>query len=294
MKFGIFKKKFQNWNVNKDAGEIMSKVVRGTMLLTGASFLSKFLGMLYVIPFYALVGATGTALYAYAYVPYSIFLSISTVGIPVAVSKFVSKYNSHGDYETGMRMFKAGSLLMLGTGLLAFLILFFSADWIAGFQIKGEDTAITADDVAFVTRMVSIALVIIPSMSIIRGFFQGHQSMGPTAVSQIVEQIVRIGFILIGAYIIINLLGGTIVTAVGFATFAAFIGAVGSCLVLAVYWKKESLSSRSKLHSKSIRMQFQQANYLKSCFVMLVHSFWLDLRFRCISSLTSLHLNQHC
>ena len=208
------------------------------MLLTGASFLSKFLGMIYVIPFNVLVGAVGGALYGYAYTPYSIFLSISTVGIPSAVSKFISKYNSLGDYETGMRMFRLASLLMLGTGLFAFLMLYFSADWIAGFQIKGEDTPITADDVAFVTRMVSIALIIIPSMSILRGFFQGHQSMGPTAVSQVVEQIVRIGFILIGAYIIIHLLGGTIVTAVGFATFAAFIGAVGSCLVLAIYWKK--------------------------------------------------------
>ncbi|MBR3120062.1 MULTISPECIES: putative polysaccharide biosynthesis protein [Oceanobacillus] len=216
----------------------MSKIIRGTMLLTGASFLSKFLGMIYVIPFNVLVGAVGGALYGYAYTPYSIFLSISTVGIPSAVSKFISKYNSLGDYETGMRMFRLASLLMLGTGLFAFLMLYFSADWIAGFQIKGEDTPITADDVAFVTRMVSIALIIIPSMSILRGFFQGHQSMGPTAVSQVVEQIVRIGFILIGAYIIIHLLGGTIVTAVGFATFAAFIGAVGSCLVLAIYWKK--------------------------------------------------------
>lgn len=151
----------------------MSKIIRGTMLLTGASFLSKFLGMIYVIPFNVLVGAVGGALYGYAYTPYSIFLSISTVGIPSAVSKFISKYNSLGDYETGMRMFRLASLLMLGTGLFAFLMLYFSADWIAGFQIKGEDTPITADDVAFVTRMVSIALIIIPSMSILRGFFKG-------------------------------------------------------------------------------------------------------------------------
>lgn len=244
----------------------MSKIVRGTMLLTGASFLSKFLGMLYVIPFFALVGATGTALYAYAYVPYSIFLSISTVGIPVAVSKFVSKYNSHGDYETGMRMFKAGSLLMLGTGLLAFLILFFSADWIAGFQISGKNGEITADDVAFVTRMVSIALIIIPSMSIIRGFFQGHQSMGPTAVSQIVEQIVRIGFILIGAYIIINLLGGTIVTAVGFATFAAFIGAVASCVVLAIYWKKRKPFINKQLAQQKYTYAIPTSDLFKELF----------------------------
>ncbi|MGJ9459714.1 putative polysaccharide biosynthesis protein [Oceanobacillus sp. CF4.6] len=216
----------------------MSNIIRGTMLLTGASFLSKLLGMLYVIPFNALVGAEGGTLYAYAYTPYSIFISLSTVGIPLAVSKFVSKYNSLGDYETGMRMFKAGSALMLGTGIIAFLIMFLGADWLAHWMIKGDEADVTAEDVAFVTRMVSVALIIIPSMSIVRGFFQGHNSMGPTAISQVVEQIVRIAFILIGAYIILQVLGGSVVTAVGFSTFAAFIGALGSCVVLAFYWKK--------------------------------------------------------
>ena len=216
-----------------------NNIVRGTMLLTGAAFLSKFLGLIYLIPFNAMVGTTGGTLYGFAYTPYSIFLSLSTVGIPAAVSKFVSKYNSLDDYQTGMRIFKVGSILMLGTGIAAFLVMFFSADVLANWSISNEDSkGITSGDVAFAIRMVSIALIIIPAMSIMRGFFQGHESMGPTALSQIVEQIVRIAFILIGSYIILNWLDGSIVTAVGFSTFAAFIGAVASCIVLAVYWKK--------------------------------------------------------
>ncbi|WP_019378181.1 putative polysaccharide biosynthesis protein [Virgibacillus halodenitrificans] len=217
----------------------MSNIVRGTMLLTGASFLSKFLGMIYVIPFNALVGETGGTLFAYAYTPYSIFISISTVGVPLAVSKFVSKYNAVGDYETGMRMFKAGISLMSVTGFLAFLTMFFSADWLAGRMITSDDPVnITVNDVAFVIRMVSVALIVIPAMSIVRGFFQGHNSMGPTAVSQVVEQIIRIVFLLGGAFVILKFMNGTITAAVGFSTFAAFIGAMASCLVLFVYWKK--------------------------------------------------------
>src|SRR5699024_11251811 len=56
------------------------------------------------------------------------FISMSTIGVPLAVSKFVAKYNSLDDYQTGMRMFKAGIALMAITGFLAFLILFFSAE----------------------------------------------------------------------------------------------------------------------------------------------------------------------
>ncbi len=208
-------------------------------MLTMASFLSKFLGMIYVIPFNALVGATGGALYAFAYIPYNILLSISTIGVPLAVSKFVSKYNSLGDYETGRRMFKAGIALMLVSGFLAFLALFSSADLLAGWIIASEDAGnIAEEDVAFVIRMVSFALIIIPSMSIVRGFFQGHSSMGPTAVSQVVEQIVRIVFLLTAAFIVMVVLDGAVRTAVGFATFSAFIGGLASMFVLWRYWRK--------------------------------------------------------
>src|SRR5699024_2326148 len=235
-----------------DTGEIMSNnIVRGTMLLTGAAFLSKFLGLIYLIPFNAMVGTTGGTLYGFAYTPYSIFLSLSTVGIPAAVSKFVSKYNSLDDYQTGMRIFKVGSTLMLGTGFVAFLVMFLGADVLAQWSITNEDLkGIKPEDVAFTIRMVSVSLIIIPSMSIVRGFFQGHESMGPTALSQIVEQIVRIAFILTGTYIILNWLEGTIVTAVGFSTFAAFIGAVASCIVLAIYWIKRKPYIQRQLNSQ--------------------------------------------
>lgn len=215
-----------------------STIVRGAFLLTGASFLSKFLGMIYVIPFNAMVGPEGVALYAYAYLPYSILITIATVGIPLAVSKFISKYNSLGDYYTGMRMFKTGMSLMAITGIITFLALFFSAELIANLIISDEELYNNVEDVTMVIRMVSFALIITPSMSIMRGFFQGNQSMGPTAVSQVIEQIARIVFLLVAAFLIIYIFNGTTTTAVGYATFAAFIGAIFSYVVLLIYWKK--------------------------------------------------------
>ena len=225
----------------RDAGERMStqNMIRGTMLLTVATFLSKFLGMIYVIPFNAIIGTDGGTLYSFAYTPYNILLSISTVGVPLAVSKFVAKYNSLGDYATGLRVYRYGLMMMLGTGIVTFLALFFSAEWFAGLMISSDEaSSISVADIAMVLRMISFALIIIPAMSISRGFFQGYHSMGPTAVSTVIEQIVRIIFVLGASYIIIYVMNGEIATAVGFATFAAFIGAVASCLVLAYYWRK--------------------------------------------------------
>lgn len=215
-----------------------NNIVRGTMLLSGAAFLSKFLGMIYVIPFYAIVGANGGALFQYAYNPYSILISISTVGVPMAVAKFVSKYNSLGDYRTSMRIFRSGMLLMAFTGLIAFLAMYFGAGWLAKSIIISDELNNSVEDVKMVMRMLSVALLLIPSMSIVRGFFQGHQSMGPTAVSQVVEQIVRIVFLLVSCFVVIKLFNGTVTLAVGFATFAAFVGALASCIVLWFYWKQ--------------------------------------------------------
>src|SRR5690625_1686822 len=102
-----------------------NKIIRGTLLLTAAGYISRFLGMIYVIPFNALVGAKGIALYAYAYIPYTILISLSTVGIPPAISKMVSKYNTLDERQIGLKVFRLSFYLMIVTGFIAFLLLFF-------------------------------------------------------------------------------------------------------------------------------------------------------------------------
>ena len=101
-------------NDTEIVGGIMSnKILKGTIWLTGAAFLSKFLGMIYAIPFNELVGPKGVLLYYFAYNPYTILLGISTIGIPSAVSKMVSKYNTLGHPDVGVRIFRTGLFFML-------------------------------------------------------------------------------------------------------------------------------------------------------------------------------------
>ncbi|MBA2173277.1 polysaccharide biosynthesis protein [Halobacillus locisalis] len=214
----------------------MSKILKGTLLLTAGTFLSKFLGMIYTVPFENIVGSYGTDLFSKAYVPYSILLSLSSMGVPVAVSKFVSKYNALEDYETGRKMLRAGMILLSLTGVLAFFILYFSAGQVAAWTVGADSEQL--GEVTMVIQMVSFALLVIPPMSITRGFFQGHESMAPTAVSQVVEQIVRIVFLLASVFIIVQVMQGPIPRAIGYATFAAFVGGVASCLVLYIYWRR--------------------------------------------------------
>ncbi|MCD7032683.1 polysaccharide biosynthesis protein [Metabacillus sp. GX 13764] len=217
-----------------------SKLMRGTFVLTLGTYISRLLGILFVIPFAELVGAPAAGLYNIGYTQYMIFLSIATAGFPMAVSKFVSRYNSLGDYETSRKMFRAGIGVMLLTGFLAFIALYLLAPFLAAGAIGKEKLAsgITQEDATYVIRMVSAGLIAVPIMSLIRGFFQGHQSMGPTAVSQVVEQIARIAFLLISVYAIMKIYNGSVITAVGYATFGAFVGAIGGLAVLWFYWVK--------------------------------------------------------
>lgn len=212
-----------------------SNILRGTFILTLGTMLSRVLGLVYIFPFYTLVGKSGGELYTYAYVLYSVVLSVATMGVPLAVSKFVAKYNALDEYAVGRKLFRSGILLMSITGIVSFLVLYLLAPVFSPMIIE-DDSIHSYDDVTLVIRMVSFALLLVPIMSLIRGFFQGHESMGPTAISQVVEQIARIIFLLGSVYVVIKVTGGSLPTAIGYATFAAFIGALAGLGILIWYW----------------------------------------------------------
>ncbi|MEK4738060.1 MULTISPECIES: putative polysaccharide biosynthesis protein [Bacillus] len=216
-----------------------SKVLKGTALLSGATMISRILGFIYFFPFQLLVGTQGVALYGYAYSWYGILLSFSTAGIPIAVSKFVAKHNALGDYSTSKKLYNSSVKLMMFMGFLGFLTLFIGAPYISQFIIRSKtpDPQFIAD-VTLTMRALSFALIIVPAMSVTRGYFQGFQHMKPSAVSQVVEQIARVVFILVGSFIVSKLLGGSVASSVAVATFGAVIGALASVSILMMYWKK--------------------------------------------------------
>lgn len=219
-----------------------NKLVRGTFYLTLATLITKVLGMLYLIPFYSIMGGEeNLALYGYAYTPYTIMLSIAAAGVPGAVSKYVAKYNALGAYQTSQKLYKSSLLVMIASGILAFLALYIAAPYIANLQTlaagSGEGSW-TAEDITRIIRIIGIAVIIIPFMATFRGIFQGFESFGPTSASSVVEQIIRIAVLLSGAYLVIHVLDGTVQTANEIAVFSAFIGGLGAIVTLFIFWRK--------------------------------------------------------
>ncbi|MCM3737955.1 polysaccharide biosynthesis protein [Bacillus cytotoxicus] len=224
-----------------------SPFLRGTFFLTMATMISKMLGFIYVVPFTAMVGTGGYVLYTYAYRPYTIMLSIATMGLPLAVSKMVSKYNELDDYHTVKRVLKSGLIFMGCMGVISFLSLYCLAPNLAKVVIdSGDQTGNSVTAVTYNIQIVSFALLIVPSMSLFRGFFQGFQSMGPSALSVVVEQFFRMLTILIGSFAVLQLYKGSTALAVGVATFGAFVGAVAGLGILITYYFKRRRHLKKK------------------------------------------------
>ncbi len=204
--------------------------IEGTIIATICIVIVKLLGMLYVIPFYAIVGASGAALYAYAYNIYGLFLEIATAGIPNAVSKIINEFNTLNRQEAKIRAFQIGKKLLGFIAVIAFIILFAFAPNIATLIIGDLTGGNTIEDVTFVIRCVSFALLVFPFLSVSRGFFQGHNIIYVSSVSQVIEQVARVLVIICGSYIALKWLNLDLTTVVGIAVFGAFIGGVGALL----------------------------------------------------------------
>lgn len=209
------------------------------MWFTLADVLSRLLGAIYIIPWYAWMGthnAQANALFSMGYNIYALFLLISTAGIPVAIAREVAHYNAMDDENLSNRLVRQIFLFMVGLGVVSALVMYFAAPALA--HASGGGTELIP-----VMRSLALSILIFPAMSVIRGYFQGLNNMKPIALSQIYEQIVRVIWMLVFTFMIMKmgLSGGNWTVAVTQSTTAAFIGMLGSCIVLLWYLAKNHM-----------------------------------------------------
>lgn len=225
--------------VEKQQPTQREKLAKGMAWLTAGNFISRLLGIVYLIPWYMWLGShreEANALFNMGYQIYANFLLISTVGLPTALAKQIAKYNVLKQEEVSYYLVKEFFKLMLVMGVAFAGVMYLSAPFLA--EASGSKELL-------IPVMYSLVppLFIFPAMSILRGFFQGHHDMRPYAISQIVEQIVRVVWILAATFYIMKLGSGDYLEAVVQSTFAAFVGMIASVGVL-VYalWKQGYLN----------------------------------------------------
>ncbi|MGO0154632.1 putative polysaccharide biosynthesis protein [Leuconostoc mesenteroides] len=206
-------------------------LIKGSAWLSVGNMVSRVLGVVYLIPWMAMLGNYGTranGLFNQGYTIYAIFLAIATFGIPAAISKVVAELAAKNDVYRSRQLTRQSMALGIVLGIVFGLILYFAA------PVLSNNNA----DVIPVLHSLAPAVAIFPLMSMIRGLFQGHQLMSISAMSQVVEQIARVVYMLVMAVIVLKADPDNWTGVVVQSTFAAFIGAIFSMLVLMWGWVK--------------------------------------------------------
>ena len=264
--------------------------MKRTGFLAGAAIsvigivICKVIGLVYVIPFYAIIGTQGGALYSYAYSIYNVFLNLATSGIPVAMSKVVSEYNEMKFYNTKERVFKLGLKVISILCIISFLILFIFAPNLANMIIGGVEGGNTVEDVTMVIRVISTAVLVVPFLSVSKGYLQGHKIMQVSSIADILEQLARVIVILAGSFLTLKVFHLSLNTAVGVAVFGATAGALVAYFYVFLKIKKSKDLKRSekpllqekKITDKSLvkkiifyAMPFVIISLLQSVYVMV-------------------------
>ena len=233
---------------DKNSGS--EKFLKGTMILTIASFVVKVIGSLNWIFVSRILGGEGIGLYQMAFPIYFFAMTVSQAGVPVAISIITAERVALNDIFGAKRVFRIAMGLMFVTGLIFSVLTYFSASWLIEWQFIRDARAymsvvVLAPTVFFVTFLAAS-----------RGYLQGWQRMTPTAVSQIVEQIFRVIVMIILAYVMLPY--GLDYAAAG-ASLGALAGAVTGLIVL-VYFHIKLNKEIEKTYGANLQPTEQSAN----------------------------------
>lgn len=173
-----------------------SFLVQGSILAV-AGVVTKIIGAVYRVPLVNILGDKGMGYYGVAFQIYAIALTLTSYSLPLAVSKLVSARNATGHYRNAHKVFKSALTFAFLMGGTAFLIIFFGADFIASDLMAMKLSS-------YALRVLAPCILIVAILGVFRGFFQGNGSMVPTAISQVLEQIVNAVISIVGAYFLLK------------------------------------------------------------------------------------------
>lgn len=231
-----------------------NSLMRGAAILTMAAIFIKVLSAVYRVPFQNIVGDIGFYIYQQIYPFYGIATALATYGFPVVISKLVAE--SGEDLQRRREVIRLSYWVTAGTGMLLWALVFFGSERIAN---QMGDPSLQP-----LLQIVAFSFLFIPFLTVWRGTFQGEGNMVPTAVSQTVEQSIRVGAILLFSSVLIGR-GASLYTAGAGAFAGSIAGSVAAVGVLFYFTRKQGLSAGRKakldrlITGRDIRLLFIQS-----------------------------------
>lgn len=204
--------------------EMGQSFLAGSLTSTAGIFIAKLIGLFYIIPFKEIIGQKNMVFFSASYDYYALLLQISAAGIPFALAALVAKYMAKEDYKTVRLVRQMGTGILMTSGfVMASLFLIFSGPLASRALGGGEISAWELGTMQNVFAILGIALFIVPILSSYRGYYQGLKDMRAYASSQVLEQIIRVGFILVASFVVVKLLKFH-------PSAAAYASVLGTCL----------------------------------------------------------------
>ena len=232
--------------------------VAGAAILGVAGLITKLLGAVFRIPLTNIIGASGMGYYQTAYPIYTMMLMVSTSGLPTAISRMVAERRAISEYHEAHRAFTVSFKLMLTIGVVTSIAMFVLAPWICDLQME--------PDAVYAMRATAPALLFCPVMSCFRGFFQGRRTMTPTALSQVAEQLFRVGLGLGLAHLLLKI---DEAHAAAGASFGASAGALFGLLAVAFVYFKDKRDIEAEWGDKLAPIQ-SEGSLLKEILIIAV------------------------
>ncbi|ASA25036.1 putative polysaccharide biosynthesis protein [Paenibacillus donghaensis] len=205
-----------------------SKLLQGAFILSAAAILSKLIGTIQKIPLQNLGGDAVFGIYNTVNPLYTLLVTLAMLGLPSAVSRFVAEASAGGQEAEGRRVLLLSSAITGASGLLLGLLTYAGAPVIAGWVGNSHITE--------ALRTSAWGLAVVPLMAALRGYFQGRHNMLPTAVSQIVEQSVRV-IVMIGLLLLLTSRGAGAESIAAGAMLGSAGGGAAGLLVMLLYWR---------------------------------------------------------
>ena len=205
---------------------------KGFTFMSTANLLCRCLSILYIPILTGLLGDIGNGIYSAGYTVYTLLFEITYMGIPVAISRMVAKYNAEKRYYDSLRTLKYAGALLVAAGLLCAAVM-------AVFSHQIADKILDTKDSWMTILLLSPAILFSTFSGAIRGFFQGQKNMTHTSVSQIIEQLINAITTPLLAYLFIQYAKNTglsagmqLVYGAGGGALGTFLGALASSVYL--------------------------------------------------------------
>lgn len=210
------------------SGTTGSKLVQGAFILSAAAILSKLIGTLQKIPLQNLGGDAVFGIYNTVNPLYTMFITLAMLGLPAAISKFVAESSAGSNEAEGRRILLMSAVMTSLSGLVFGALTYAGAPVIAGWV--GSSHVIPA------LRCSAWGLAVVPLMSALRGYFQGLHNMVPTAVSQVLEQSVRV-IVMIALLLYLTSRGADAATIAAGAMLGSAGGGAAGLIVMLLFWR---------------------------------------------------------